>query len=254
MWQEVNNGGHGKHAIEIFEHLGIPVLVHHLGQYPEATDGAMTTRDCACIKVSIRGRFRSDANGTKPYYTGVAVCAEGAGCRGMSATKRTLLVWQSEDREEREGYAEFVAAARDHLDDAVEVLNTIDSTYDAAEARIAQAWAYKDSFESRADYERACAVLGVEARSDEACGSYGVRYGNFTYPQYDPDHIVTMHLARLRMVALDCAAKVAMTAGAPGVSAAPLRRAGQLWEACERCGAEPVYMPLHLCEKCWPLE
>lgn len=24
--------GHGKHAIEIFEHLGIPVLVHHLGR------------------------------------------------------------------------------------------------------------------------------------------------------------------------------------------------------------------------------
>ena len=27
---------------------------------------------------------------------------------------------------------------------------------------------------------------------------------------------------------------------------------GQLWEACPRCGREPVYMPLHLCEKCWP--
>lgn len=27
---------------------------------------------------------------------------------------------------------------------------------------------------------------------------------------------------------------------------------GQLWEPCPRCGAEPVYMPLHLCESCWP--
>lgn len=27
---------------------------------------------------------------------------------------------------------------------------------------------------------------------------------------------------------------------------------GQLWEPCERCGCEPVYMPLHLCQKCWP--
>lgn len=27
---------------------------------------------------------------------------------------------------------------------------------------------------------------------------------------------------------------------------------GQLWERCEKCGREPVYMPLHLCEHCWP--
>jgi hypothetical protein len=27
---------------------------------------------------------------------------------------------------------------------------------------------------------------------------------------------------------------------------------GQLWEECERCGREPVYLPLLLCERCWP--
>lgn len=27
---------------------------------------------------------------------------------------------------------------------------------------------------------------------------------------------------------------------------------GQLWEECERCGREPVYQPLFLCERCWP--
>lgn len=27
---------------------------------------------------------------------------------------------------------------------------------------------------------------------------------------------------------------------------------GQLWEPCVSCGAEPVYMPLHRCEACWP--
>jgi len=29
------------------------------------------------------------------------------------------------------------------------------------------------------------------------------------------------------------------------------RKEGQLWEPCD-CGQEPVYMPLHLCDKCWP--
>ena len=27
---------------------------------------------------------------------------------------------------------------------------------------------------------------------------------------------------------------------------------GQLWEECKRCGREPVYQPLFLCEQCWP--
>ena len=27
---------------------------------------------------------------------------------------------------------------------------------------------------------------------------------------------------------------------------------GQLWEECERCGTEPIYMPKMLCENCYP--
>lgn len=30
------------------------------------------------------------------------------------------------------------------------------------------------------------------------------------------------------------------------------RKTGQLWEECQKCGREPVYMPLHLCDYCWP--
>jgi hypothetical protein len=29
------------------------------------------------------------------------------------------------------------------------------------------------------------------------------------------------------------------------------KKDGELWEPCT-CGAEPVYMPLHLCAACWP--
>ena len=28
-------------------------------------------------------------------------------------------------------------------------------------------------------------------------------------------------------------------------------KVGQLWEPCS-CGEEPVYMPLFLCDRCWP--
>lgn len=43
---------------------------------------------------------------------------------------------------------------------------------------------------------------------------------------------------------------------APTAQPAPVEtvpeKSGQLWEPCGRCGAEPVYMPLHLCADCWP--
>jgi len=35
------------------------------------------------------------------------------------------------------------------------------------------------------------------------------------------------------------------------VQAGP-KKTGQLWEPCPKCGQEPVYMPLHLCDNCWP--
>ena len=31
-----------------------------------------------------------------------------------------------------------------------------------------------------------------------------------------------------------------------------MKKQGQLWEPCERCGNEPSYMPLGLCNRCWP--
>jgi len=30
------------------------------------------------------------------------------------------------------------------------------------------------------------------------------------------------------------------------------KKTGQLWEECPQCGNEPIYMPLHLCDSCWP--
>lgn len=38
----------------------------------------------------------------------------------------------------------------------------------------------------------------------------------------------------------------------PGIAVQYVEPEGQLWEPCPKCGHEPVLMPLHLCEKCWP--
>jgi hypothetical protein len=31
-----------------------------------------------------------------------------------------------------------------------------------------------------------------------------------------------------------------------------IRKQGQIWEECEQCGNQPVYLPLLLCDDCWP--
>jgi ribosomal protein S14 len=114
---------------------------------------------------------------------------------------------------------------------------------------------YEKHFVSRTEYETACGAVNVGALSDDECQSYGVRYGDFRYPQYDPDHIVKMHLAYLRMCALDEAEeqeKRQAEAERQPAAAHPPSKTGQLWEPCEVCGREPVYMPLMLCDRCWP--
>lgn len=37
----------------------------------------------------------------------------------------------------------------------------------------------------------------------------------------------------------------------PAIEEKVIEKRGQLWEPCG-CGREPVYMPLHLCDRCWP--
>ena len=51
----------------------------------------------------------------------------------------------------------------------------------------------------RVAYETACTAAGVTPLSDGECDSYGVKYGDFRYPEYDPDHIVSMRLAAKRL-------------------------------------------------------
>ena len=31
-----------------------------------------------------------------------------------------------------------------------------------------------------------------------------------------------------------------------------VKKTGQLWEPCPRCGKDPIYLPLELCADCWP--
>lgn len=232
----IKNDGHAAAVLQYFEHDGIPVVVFPEGRYPSVVDDD-DGEDVPCVQVvlhwsSIAGEI---------LYDGWRVAA--AGCY-VDGRQRRLDVTAGVCAATSSPYT-AIDAAQDHLDAASAVLRSIDETYERAYARIREGTRYTEPFATREEYEAACTNLGVKALADVDC--YGVRHGAFSFPEYEPDHVLAMGLARLRLRALD-AEKPERVAEAIIVPA----KQGQLWEPCKKCGHEPVYMPLNLCERCWP--
>jgi hypothetical protein len=148
--------------------------------------------------------------------------------------------------------------ALEHINDnAVEILENLPIKYAKAKARIAEGWEVASRYRddrglTREAYQKACKEVNQEPMTDEKCDSYGVKYGVFHYPQYDPETIIKMQLASLRLMKINQEKEEkAKNQPKKQYEAMPTKMTGQLWEECEICGDEPVYMPLHLCEKCW---
>jgi len=142
----------------------------------------------------------------------------------------------------------MVDEAKQMLDQALSSLRGLDAAYATASERCAGLAQYQEPL-SRSGYEDACAAMGVSPLSDADCQSYGVRYGDFSFPEYAPEYIVLMSLSHSRLLTLDAEEAIKTTRPA-AVNRAPQKQ-GQLWEPCQ-CGREPIYMPLHLCANCWP--
>ena len=108
---------------------------------------------------------------------------------------------------------------------------------------------------TRAQYEAACLQFGVPCRADGEIDEYGAEYGEYDWLTY-------FATASKRVLGVDLALKQRRwrcyrrerpaPPPAPPIASQTLRKTGQLWEECPRCGREPVYMPLHLCDRCWP--
>lgn len=141
--------------------------------------------------------------------------------------------------------------------EAVAMCGRLDEIFADAERRMSVASHLKGECNTRTGYESACAKAGVAAFSDqEITSSYGVDFGDFGFPEYSPETVVQIALARHRKTALEAESKSLpeQTSQKPQTGTTlptPPLKTGQLWEPCI-CGNEPVYMPLHLCANCWP--
>lgn len=249
MWS-IKQDYHASGAIAVWEKDGTPVLVAHTGRYPQAVaDDGRSTRYVPHVLISIGG---CSIDGVQ-FFSGVTVHAVGPWQGGR---RRELVVFSAPaDGGSRLDTTpdQWVAMGGSKIVDAVGVLASIGETFGAADAIVARAWSYQSPL-SRGEYEAACDSLGVQALPDSECLGYGVKYGEFSFPEYAAEVVAKMYLAQLRLAQVE-AERVAADNPTRLVQPAATRhieRSGQLWEACERCGAEPVYMPLHLCKSCWP--
>lgn len=220
---------------------GYPVLVHSCGQYPQAVNtNGETTNDHPYFSLTYSSIYQGD----KTTYRGLQLNGHAGWRQGR---RETLTIWESTFAPISD-IQPMINEALDRIDPAF--LATIPAQYDAAAKRIALAHDYPDVL-SRPEYEKACQSVGVECYPDDAC----TQWGSFGFPSYPADVVLEKHLAFKRWCWLNEEAKQVRAEQAASQSAksrAIPTPNGQLWEPCERCGHEPVYMPLHLCLTCWP--
>lgn len=142
------------------------------------------------------------------------------------------------------------------IDLAVDKASRISKIYSEAGRRLAGISGQREQCAARDGYEAACNALGTTPiPDDEISNSYGIRYGHFAFPEYEPEYVARMTLASYRLLALDAERKrqeAEAAARSQPSGNTPVERCGQLWEPCENCGKEPVYLPLHRCDSCWP--
>jgi hypothetical protein len=225
---------------------GVPVLIAHAGRYPNAAlPGGLSTRDEPHVLVSIGGHASISGTATTRGFTSVTVAAMSRYVNGyrrmLPVASRSVPMEQGTDTAES-----WVLEGETHLTQARAILATIDATYEAMQTRVAVVEQYPRLL-SREDYEAACRECGARTLTDEECDSYGVRYGNFCFPQYTPDHIVEMGLAYRRLLAMDQARETAPKPTPTPVSWKWGARGTRYDEACEHCGKISEVDNVHGC-------
>ncbi len=237
----------------VLVHGEIPVFLSATGYYSEFVSSA---GDSSCehphVMVSLAESTIHGPDGSDRWVNSVYVSAVGEQKIGR---RQILPVVSSQACRPARTDAEVQAlidSLAPQIAEALDLCERIDVVYADAAQRTAVIRQVEAQCATREGYEAACETAEVEALPDEEISrSYGIAYGQFSFPEYSPEVIIKMALARHRKRALEAEARVQFDDRAPERPVAIPVKAGQLWEPC-RCGREPVYMPLHLCDTCWP--
>jgi hypothetical protein len=150
--------------------------------------------------------------------------------------------WTYRDKRKYGPSLGFRSNHHDTPEAVIERIQKVDDPIEAAEG--------DGSSLTRRNYEALARKLRVKVLSDKEIDSYGIRYGDFTYPQYKAPHIMAMALAFRRLKALDEEPREPREV-LPG-KPAPWGSGGVRYdEACDRCGRiGEVDNTTGLCRRC----
>jgi len=241
----------------VIAHGVIPVLLSATGRYSVFISSAgETSNEAPHVKVSLAEAVSHGPNGADRWVDHVYVDAVGALKNGRQNTIPVVSYQKCQPARTEVEIQALIDGLAPKIAEALDICGRLDEVFQDAARRTAVIGQLKGECDTREGYETACATAGVDTVTDaDIATSYAIAYGDFSFPEYSPEVIVQMVLARYRKIALDAEAKSAANLEPEGVPqqstpTVPVK-SGQLWEPC-RCGKEPVYMPLHLCDACWP--
>lgn len=222
-------------------HEKILIKIHCSGQYPILIrkDGKFD-HELAHIEV-ILGYFKENNH---IYYTDVTVKIFSPKKRRESIIK---TIWKSGPQPKSLSPDILINLAKIQFSLALDSLKNLKQDFKKAKARVKQARAYPTVFFTRKDYVSACQELQVDDLSEIVCQSYGVQHGIYKFPDFSGDHCLMMKLAKRRLRGIFIEIKENTLQQNP----IPLMQI-ELQEECKICSQEPSYLPLHLCEHCWP--
>jgi hypothetical protein len=192
----------------------VPVLVRKTGLHPEATlpDGTTTGKE-PHVLVQIGGGLIHGV----PYYADFTVSAEG---RSVNGWRRSLLIIRGSGPFGQSSTADpepLIEAAMPYLLIAAEKMWRIDAIYAEASAKLAVLQRYPRQFKTHAEYEAACAELGVKCYPDDRCSTWG----EFLFPQYLPEQIIQAVLSQRRAYQLEDERRAAEAARLDGLRRNP---------------------------------
>lgn len=239
-------------------HGTIPVFVAPTGTYPEfISEAGESSKYSPHVRVSITVATIAATN----KITSVSITAVGSPKNGY---EQSLPIIRGRSLQEEPSVDEINAVIdglSSDISNAISVCKKIDEIFDDARQRIEEAEEFAPACITREGYESACSNMGVDTIPDEKIiDSHWLKYGNFTFPSYSPEKIIRMRLAGRRLLALEAEAEADNAKYAvPNEPSSPhpaeaimTGMTGQIWQPCPYCGREPIYMPLNICQYCWP--
>lgn len=170
---------------------------------------------------------------------------------GSSGSKRVGIRLSTKRTEHGDSLHSHLEALRPKFPELIQSIREIPAKYEGVRECLSQLDIVARML-SRSEYEQACKAMDMEAMSDSEVDSYGVRHGHFSYPSYEPEYIIKMTLAAKRLRGIDQEGQLSPRKLRPAPALDTPEMGAQLWEPCEHCGREPVYLPVGVCESCWP--